>query len=70
MNITPNDVWKLPHSHYLAFLKHNVTMDMQETEEGRDILKRFERVNNPRTHADYSAIRAFGGYSTQKVGDK
>lgn len=71
MNITPEEVWRLPHSHYLAHLKWNVTFDLRETEEGREILDKFNRYMNPRTEADLGAIKAFvgEGYITRKVGD-
>lgn len=62
MNISPDEVWQLPHSHYLAYLKFNVTYDLQQTEEGREILDKFERYMNPRTEPDLNAIRNFTGY--------
>lgn len=61
MSISPNDVWLLPHSHYLAYMKYNITYDLQESEEGQQILDKFEKYMNPRTDADISAIRQFAG---------
>lgn len=70
MSISPLDVWKLPHSHYLAYLKYNVTLDLEETEEGREILDKFYRYLNPRKEADLATIRQLtGAYHTKKVGD-
>lgn len=69
MSISPTQIWQLPHSHYLAHLKWNVTFDLQESEEGREILDKFNRYMNPRTDADLEAIRRFTGYVTKEVGD-
>lgn len=69
MNISPIDIWKLPHSHYLAYMKWNVTYDLQQSSEGQEILNKFNRLMNPRTKPDLQAIRSFGGYSGEKVGD-
>ncbi|WP_117161433.1 hypothetical protein [Paraliobacillus sp. X-1268] len=70
MHISPNDIWELPHSHFLAYVRHNWIFDLQETEEGREYLEKAERYQNPRTKADISAIRSFGGYSGEKAGEK
>lgn len=69
MNVSPHEVWELPHSHYMAYLKHNITFDLQETEEGQKILDNFNRYINPRSEADLVAIRQFGNYQTKKRGD-
>lgn len=61
-----NDVWQLPHSHYLAYLKYAITSDLRKTEEGREILDKFERYMNPRTDADLTSIRQLAGYQQKK----
>lgn len=66
INTPVNDIWELPHSHYLAYLKHSVTFSLQETEEGQEILDKFERYMNPRTEADLGTIRQLAGYKPQK----
>lgn len=71
MCLSPNEIWQLPHSHYLAYVRHNWIFDLQQTEEGREYLEKVERYINPRRNADLSAIRSFGGYKpAQGVGDK
>lgn len=65
MNISPQDVWDLPHSHYMAHLKWCVTFDLQETEEGRELLDKFNRFMNPRTNADLSYLRQLAGYQSK-----
>ncbi|WP_337019945.1 hypothetical protein [Oceanobacillus massiliensis] len=70
MSISPDNVWKLPHSHYLAYMRWNRIFDLQQSEEGREVLKWFDKVQNPRTKADYGSIRKFGGYQAKEGGEK
>jgi hypothetical protein len=54
----------------ISGFKHFQIEDMQKTEEGREYLEKARRYQNPRKHADLSAIRGFTGYeSVQKEGD-
>lgn len=69
MSASPQEIWSLPHSHYLAYLKHNVTLDLQETEDGRKLLENFKKYMNPRVDADLSTIRGLAGYAKKEVGD-
>jgi hypothetical protein len=62
MTISPNEVWKLPHSHFLRYRKALVTEELQQSEQGQDILDKFNRYMNPRTEPDIDAIRAFSGH--------
>lgn len=61
-----NEVWNLPHSHYMAYLKHVVTRELQQSEEGKEILDKFNRYMNPRTEADLSTIRQLAGYQQKE----
>lgn len=61
-----NEIWNLPHSHYMAYLKHAVTSDLRESEEGRELLDKFERYMNPQTEADLTSIRQLAGYQQRK----
>lgn len=71
MNISPFEVLQLPHNRYLALLKHNHIFDLQQTKEGREYLDKARKYQNPRKHADLSAIRQLGGYNTiKKEGDE
>ncbi|MEH7416062.1 hypothetical protein V7266_12335 [Neobacillus drentensis] len=67
-NMTYKDILELPHSLYLATLKHNYIFDMEQTEEGREYLDKARKFANPRKHADLSAIRSFGGYNAVEKG--
>lgn len=61
---------ELPHSIYLAYIKHHHIDDLEKTPEGREYLDKARRYMNPRKHADLSAIRQLGGYQAMKEGDK
>lgn len=61
-------ILELPHSVYLAYNKHFYIDDLKQTEEGREYLAKVEKFNNPRTKADLSAIRNFGGYTPTSEG--
>jgi hypothetical protein len=53
---------------FLSYLKHHRIIDLQKTEEGREYLEKVRKYQNPRKHADLSAIRSLGGYSTKETG--
>lgn len=57
------EILDLPHSHYMSFLKHAMTFDLQQTEEGQETLDKFNRYMNPRTDADLGSIRQLAGYN-------
>lgn len=62
-----NEIWKLPHSHYMAYLRHSLISDLKNSdEEGREILDKWERYMNPRTEADLSTIRQLAGYQQKE----
>jgi hypothetical protein len=61
---------ELPHSVYLAYIKHHHIDDLEQTPEGREYLDKARRYMNPRKHADLSVIRELGGYQSKKEGDE
>lgn len=54
---------QLTYSQFLYQLKANYIMDLNETEEGKELLKEYNRLHN--TKLDYDAIKGLGvGYKT------
>ena len=54
---------QLTYSQFLYQLKTNYIMDLNETEEGKELLKEYNRLHN--TKLDYDAIKSLGvGYKT------
>jgi hypothetical protein len=64
-------ILELPHSIYLAYIKHHHIDDLEQTPEGREYLDKARRYMYPRKQADLSKIREMGGYNTiQKGGEE
>lgn len=68
-NWTHNEIINLPHSHFLAYRRQLYIMQLKESEEGREYLKKVRRYENPRKDADLGAIRALNGFYNEKEGD-
>ncbi|MDX5474505.1 MAG: hypothetical protein LPK00_03110 [Bacillaceae bacterium] len=62
------DVMKLPHSHFLAYIKQAHVQELKKSEEGREYLQKAYRFLNPRKDADLSTIRALTGYISKEKG--
>ncbi|WP_407268973.1 hypothetical protein [Radiobacillus sp. PE A8.2] len=59
-------VMKLPYPIFVSYLVENKIMDLQETEEGREYLRKIERLKV--TTPDYSKLKSTSGYK-QKAGE-
>lgn len=66
INTSVNEIWQLPHSHFMAYMKHSLISDLRQTEEGQEILDKFNRYMNPQTDADLGTIRQLAGYTSQQ----
>jgi hypothetical protein len=60
---THDQILNLPHGVFLSYLKHFRIMDLMKTKEGQEYLEKARKYNNPRKHADLSAIRSLTGYN-------